>query len=357
MSILTDIYPIGSIIELYGSLDPNDFLDGLWYKDSSETILVGQDNNTFSSNLGTIIGADTATAGYPTHIHQNACRGITTTGNGGGLDFASTGDTVKIINNGSNRVYEYYGPGRYTASTVGGGGTHENRMRSLQVCRWIKIDPILPDDLDFIYVANDFDGTEIHNRILTTDVGSYIKNGTVTKNGSGASCFLTTTKATSDYLYTNLTADRLNAMKATNGTYTFFFRVINSTSGIGGIVVWRNNDDNNYVYMIRSNGSQFQLHFNSAVDLGATNFSIATDNVYKVSITGNNYIAKNLTTGYTWSTTNTTAKAMGSKMITFWAGAGSETALDRFYGLIGIARATTDAEDKKISSYLFKQGY
>lgn len=30
------------------------------------------------------------------------------------------------------------GGGTFTASTIGGGGTHENRMLSLQVCRWIR---------------------------------------------------------------------------------------------------------------------------------------------------------------------------------------------------------------------------
>lgn len=215
---------------------------------------------------------------------------------------------------------------------------------------------LFPSDMDFIYLANNFDGSQIPNVITTSDMGPYLKSGTITKNGYGSSCYLSSSKSKSDDLYINLTSTRLNAMKAASGTYTFFFRVINTTSGIGGILVWRNNDDTNYKYMIRSNGNQFQIHFASGTDLGTTNFSIATDNVYKVSVSGNNYLAKNLTSGYTWTTTNTTAKAMGTRMHTFYAGAGTETGLDRFYACAGIARATTTEEDAQIKEYLMSQG-
>ena len=43
----------------------------------------------------------------------------------------------------------------------------------------------IPNDMDFIYLANDFNGTNIPNRITNSDMGSYLKNGTITKNGSG----------------------------------------------------------------------------------------------------------------------------------------------------------------------------
>lgn len=215
--------------------------------------------------------------------------------------------------------------------------------------------PSYPSDMDFIYLANNFDGSQIPNVITTSDMGPYLKSGTITKNGSGSSCYLSSSKANADDLYINLTSTRLNAMKANSGTYTFFFRVMNTTSGLGGIFTWRN-QDNNYIYMIQSNGSQFQIHFSSGTDLGTTNFSIATDNVYKVSVSGNNYLAKNLTSGYTWTTTNTTAKAMGTRMHTFQAGASNETALDRFYASAGIARATTVEEDELIKAYLMSQG-
>lgn len=212
-----------------------------------------------------------------------------------------------------------------------------------------------PADMDFIYLANNYDGSKIPNVITNSDMGPYLKSGTINKNGSGSSCYLSSNKSNSDDLYINLTTARLNAMKAATGTYTFFFRVISTTSGLGGIFSWRNGD-NNYVYMIRSNGNQFQIHFASGTDLGATNFSLATDNVYKVSVSGNNYLAKNLTSGYTWTTTNSTAKAMGTRMHTFYAGASGENKLDRFYACAGIARATTDAEDELIKEYLMSQG-
>lgn len=214
---------------------------------------------------------------------------------------------------------------------------------------------LFPSDMDFIYLANNYNGSQIPNVITTSDMGPYLKSGTITKNGSGSSCYLSSSKSTSDDLYINLTSTRLNAMKAASGTYTFFFRVINTTSGIGGILVWRNSDSN-YIYMIRSNGNQVQVHFTSGTNLGTTNFSLATDNVYKVSVSGNNYLAKNLTSGYTWTTTNSSTKAMGTRMHTFYAGSGSETSLDRFYGCAGIARATTDAEDTQIKEYLLSQG-
>lgn len=220
----------------------------------------------------------------------------------------------------------------------------------------VTFSPLYPSDMDFIYLANNFDGSQIPNVITTSDMGPYLKAGTITKNGSGSSCYLSSSKSTSDDLYINLTSTRLNAMMAASGTYTFFFRVINTTSGIGGIFVWRNNDDSNYIYMIRSNGNQFQIHFASGTDLGTTNFSLASDNVYKVSVSGNNYLAKNLTSGYTWTTTNTSTKAMGTRMHTFYAGAGTETSLDRFYACAGIARATTDEEDEQIKNVLMNQG-
>lgn len=212
-----------------------------------------------------------------------------------------------------------------------------------------------PSDMDFIYLANNFDGSQIPNVITTSDMGPYLKAGTITKNGSGSSCYLSSSKSSSDDLYINLTSTRLNAMKAASGTYTFFFRVINTSTGIGGIFSWRNSDSN-YIYMIRSNGTQIQVHTNSGTNLGTTNFSLAADNVYKVSVSGNNYLAKNLTSGYTWTTTNTSTKAMGTRMHTFYAGSGSETNLERFYACAGIARATTDAEDVQIKAYLMSQG-
>lgn len=138
MNVL-DFYPVGSIIELLSNEDPNNKIGGEWTLDTSNSILVGQDNNYFSGNINSIVGSDTATAGYPSHTHDNSCRGIVaTTGAGGSWgSFTANGSTIQKIHNGT-RYYEYYGPARFTASNVGGGGTHENRMKCLQVLRWVR---------------------------------------------------------------------------------------------------------------------------------------------------------------------------------------------------------------------------
>lgn len=139
MNIL-DIYPIGSIVEFTSNTNPNEVFGGNWELDLTNSILVGQNAATFSGALSSTVGSNTATAGYPAHTHSNSCRGIVaTTGDGGSWgSFTVTGSTIKKIPNTSNRVYEYYGAGTYTASTVGSNATHENRMLSLCVYRWIR---------------------------------------------------------------------------------------------------------------------------------------------------------------------------------------------------------------------------
>lgn len=139
MNIL-DLFPIGSIVEFVNDTDPNVVYGGTWSKDTSESVLVCQNNATFSGALGTFVGDNVATAGYPAHSHATTCRGIvSTTGAGGSWGtFNANGTLQKKIPNGGSNHPEYYGAGTFTASTIGGGGTHENRMRSLQVCRWIR---------------------------------------------------------------------------------------------------------------------------------------------------------------------------------------------------------------------------
>ena len=129
-------YPIGSIVEYLGSANPNTAIGGTWTQDTTQSILVGQDNAYFSGALGTTVGSASATAGYPNHDHTSQCRGIAaTTGAGGSWgDFHASGSTVKRIPNTNNRVFEYYGEGTFTAN----GSAHENRMRSLNVIRWIR---------------------------------------------------------------------------------------------------------------------------------------------------------------------------------------------------------------------------
>ena len=221
----------------------------------------------------------------------------------------------------------------------------------------VTFSPTYPSDMDFIYLANNYNGSQIPNVITTSDMGPYLKTGTITKNGSGSSCYLTNAGSDSNYLYIDLTSDRLNAMKANSGTYTYFIRVISTLSGIGGVISWRK-DGSTYIYMIRSNSGQLQVHTNSGINLGTTNFSLASDNVYKVWVNGTSYNAKNLTSGYTWNTSNSSTKTMYSRMLSFSADSSgsSEAKLGQFYGIAGIARATTDEEDELIKAYLLSQG-
>jgi hypothetical protein len=51
--------------------------------------------------------------------------------------------------------------------------------------------PSVPSDMDFIYFANDFDGTKIPNKATGSNAfGPYLQMGTLTKNGSGSDCYL-----------------------------------------------------------------------------------------------------------------------------------------------------------------------
>lgn len=214
----------------------------------------------------------------------------------------------------------------------------------------------VPEDLDFLYLANDFDGSKIPNKAVNPTFGDYLQAGTLTKNGSGSECYLSNASNQSNYLYVDLTQSQVTSIKALSGTtYTWFIRVANS-SGLGGIVSTRN-EDSNYVYMIRSNGSQLQVHDYTGRDLGS-NFTLSSENVFKVRISGTSYYAKNLTTGAEWSQTNSTTKAMSTRLKTFYAGAGTggeEAKLAAFYGMAGIPRETTAEEDEIMKNCLLGQ--
>lgn len=212
----------------------------------------------------------------------------------------------------------------------------------------------IPLDLDFLYQAKDFDGTKIPNKAINPVFGDYLKAGTLTKNGSGSECYLSNANSQNNYLYVDLTSSQVTSIKALAGTtYTWFIRVAN-TSGLGGIVSTRNNEDSNYVYMIRSNGSQLQVHDSTGRNLGS-NFALTSVNVFKVRISGTSYYAKNLTTGSEWSQTNSTGKAMGTRLKSFHAGVNSECNLAAFYAMAGIPRDTTAEEDETMKNALLAQ--
>ena len=220
--------------------------------------------------------------------------------------------------------------------------------------------PSYPSDMDFIYLANNFDGSQIPNMATGTNAfGPYLTEGTIDKNGSGADCYLSNGFDANNRLYYNLTDAQLNKMKPTNDgdTYTFFIRAYQNTSRYtSGILSWR---DSGYIYMIRCYNGQLQLHTNSGNSLGS-DFLLTSDKVYKVIATKNNgtcsISAKNLNTGvvsgsYTYSPT------MNNKMVSFtgYATSSGESETDAIYGLAGIPRATTEEEDTVIKNILLNQ--
>ena len=212
----------------------------------------------------------------------------------------------------------------------------------------------IPLDLDFLYQAKDFDGSKIPNKAINPTFGDYLQAGTLTKNGSGSECYLSNANNQNNYLYLDLTSAQVTAIKALAGTtYTWFIRVANTT-GDGGIVSTRN-QDNNYVYMIRSKGPNLEVHDSTGRDLGS-NFALTSVNVFKVRFSGTSYYAKNLTNGSEWSQTNSTAKAMGTRLKTFNQGySGDYAHLAAFYAMAGIPRDTTSEEDEVMKNALLAQ--
>lgn len=106
--------------------------------------------------------------------------------------------------------------------------------------------------------------------------------------------------------------------------------------------------------MIRCDSQQLQIHTSSGRNLGS-DFSLATDIVYKVVINGSSFKAYNLDTSATYSLNYSTNRSMGTRMTTFSAGYSGETSLDKFYAFAGIPRATTAEEDESIKTALMNQ--
>jgi hypothetical protein len=217
-----------------------------------------------------------------------------------------------------------------------------------------------PSDMDFVYLANDFDGTQIPNKATGTNAfGPYLEEGTITKNGSGSNCYLSNSFG-NNRLYINLTQTQLYKMYPYNNgdTYTFFLRAYQNTSRYtSGIITWRTNG---YIYMIRCEYGQLQLHTSTGYNLGS-NFLLTSDKVYKVIATKNNgtcsISAKNLNTGDV-SNSYTYNPNMDTKMSSFtgYNSGSDESATDAIYGIAGIPRATTAEEDEQIKNYLLSQG-
>lgn len=213
-----------------------------------------------------------------------------------------------------------------------------------------KVWPTLPSDMDFVYLANDFTSGGIPNRATNSDMGNYLVNGTLTKNGSGNDCYLSNGNSVSNYLYINLTTNRLNAMKALSSYYTFFVRAYQSTSGLGALFCWRILDTNAYVYMIRDHDGKLQIHNTTGVDT----LTMSASKVFKVTVNGSNAVVSDME-GTTQTASVSSSRNMGTRMTSFFAGAGSEAILDRLYGVAGIARQTTSYEDTVIRDLLLTQ--
>jgi len=210
----------------------------------------------------------------------------------------------------------------------------------------------LPSDMDFVYLANNFDGTKIPNSAPNSTFGDYLQYGTIVKNGSGNSCYLS--RSGTSYLYKDLTSTELNNIKAINNTYTFFIRMMQDVSyGTGGIMSCRLNGG--YVYMIRCESQQLQIHTTGGYNCGS-DFMLNVDRVYKVQVSGAYFQAKNLDNNAIYNLNFSTDRSMGNRMTSFHAGYSGELALDRFYAFAGIPRATTAEEDEQIKSYLLSQG-
>ena len=213
-----------------------------------------------------------------------------------------------------------------------------------------KVWPSIPSDMDFVYLANDFDSVGIPNRAITSDMGNYLVSGTITKNGSGANCYLSNGNSYLNYLYIDLTTARLDAMKALSSYYTFFVRAYQTTSGLGALFCWRILDSNAYVYMIRDNNGKLQIHSTSGIDT----LQLSESKVFKITINGATSIVSDME-GTTQTVSLGSSRNMASRMTSFFAGVGSEGVLDRLYGIAGIARQTTQYEDNVIRDLLLTQ--
>lgn len=236
-----------------------------------------------------------------------------------------------------------------------------NKLVSIngKLSNWTAPEPgVVPSDMDFVYLANNFDGTKVINAATNTTFGDYLQEGTITKNGSGADCYLSNGFG-NNRLYIILTNEQLMKMYPnTDGdSYTFFLRAYqNPSRSTSGIITWR---VNGYRYMIRCESGQLQIHTSSGNNLGR-NFMLTSDTVYKVIASysgGTHFIyAVNLMTDAV-SQSYTYTPNMDTKMSSFtgYSSSGGESQTDAIYGIAGIPRLTTPEEDQAIKDVLMNQ--
>lgn len=181
--------------------------------------------------------------------------------------------------------------------------------------------PPISEDLMFLYLANDFDGTKIPNRATNGLMGDYLKWGTITKNGSGSSCYLSNDLDGTNYLYTSISTTVRDLMRAFDNTFTYYVRVYNRNVGTGGIISWRSNFGNaqgsNYCYMIRTNSEKLEVHFDSGV--GLEGWLLDSDKVYKLEFDSSGVVVTDLSNNNTYTIENSTDRGMSTYMFSFVA--------------------------------------
>lgn len=220
--------------------------------------------------------------------------------------------------------------------------------------------PLIPSDMHFLYLANNYDGDKIPNSASNSTIGDFLRyeSGSLTKVGSGGECYIDNGNNRYNYLYTIFSNEDLNLMKAVNNTYTYYIRYVVTYSGTGGLICWRDGSStgggDGYQYMFRCEGTNIQYHTSGGFN---TNLSLTQDTVYKAVINGNScYIVDLNDSSKNYSLTQSFNRTMNRKMTTFWAGYSSEYVRNmNFYGIAGIARQTTEEEDQAIKDVLMNQ--
>lgn len=239
-------------------------------------------------------------------------------------------------------------------------GVYMNGLACPMYANGVKIWPTskLFDGIDFIYFANNYQtNVGILNSVQNTEFGTYgLYNSSynLTKNGTGADCYLSHPNSSSYHLRMSMTTTQLTNFKAINKPYTFYMRVY-STSGIGGVFSWRTESGSTYNYMIRTNDNKIQLHTTSGLD----SLNLVDGNVIKIEIFSNTATITDLDSKLTDTKNIGTTRSMGNMMLTILAGAASQESteynLAKLYGLAGVQRRTTEEEDELMRQMLHSQ--
>ena len=134
------IHPVGKVLETSDStFDPNVRYPGTtWELDDSGTVLVSKtDSGTFSGNLESTLGSETAVANLPAHTHISkvfAVMSSKTTYTAGNF-VSNSSSREETLRNDSAKAC---GQGTQNTTEVGSGTAHENRQAFIVVNRWIR---------------------------------------------------------------------------------------------------------------------------------------------------------------------------------------------------------------------------